>query len=95
MTDQPSLSYACLLCNAKGVLQDLTGGRCALELDAETRAMGRGVIALFEAMGDEISRELDPADSATFHQNLARLRELMRESDTPAAHADRPRGAPS
>ncbi|MFY4698910.1 hypothetical protein [Burkholderia glumae] len=57
--------------------------------------MGRGVIALFEAMGDEISRELDPADSATFHQNLARLRELMRESDTPAAHADRPRGAPS
>ncbi|WP_257834867.1 hypothetical protein [Burkholderia glumae] len=48
-----------------------------------------------EYLSDADSRELDPADSATFHQNLARLRELMRESDTPAAHADRPRGAPS
>ncbi|CAG9201500.1 Integrase [Burkholderia gladioli] len=94
MTDQPRLSYAALLRNAERLVDGLTGGR-ALELDPETRAMARGVIALFEAMSGEVSKAFDPAASATFHENLARLRELVREPDAPATDDDRPRGAPS
>ncbi|MGS1032154.1 integrase [Burkholderia glumae] len=79
MTDQPRLSYATVLRNAEGLLQDMTCGRSALELDAETRAMGRGVIALFEAMSDEVGMSLDAAACAAFRDNLARLRELVRD----------------
>lgn len=91
MTDQPRLSYATLLRNAEGLLQDMTAGRAGLELDAETRAMGRGVIALFEAMGDEVSMALDPVASATFRENLARLRELVRDLADEGADGDGPR----
>ncbi|MCM2496028.1 integrase [Burkholderia glumae] len=85
MTDQPRLSYAAVLRNAEGLLQDLTHGRAPHELDPETRAMAVGVLALFEAMSEEISQALDPAASAIFHENLARLRALARESDAPGA----------
>ncbi|WP_302074473.1 integrase [Burkholderia glumae] len=95
MTDQPRLSYATVLRNAEGLLENLTRGRSPLELDPETRAMGRGVIALFEAMSEEVSKAFDPAASATFHENLAHLRELVGEPDVPGADLDRPPGDPS
>ncbi|MBU9170865.1 integrase [Burkholderia gladioli] len=95
MTDQPRLSYAALLRNTEGLVDDLTGGRSPLELDPETRAMARGVIALFEAMSEEVSKAFDPEASATFHENLARLRELVREPDAPAADDGRSHRAPS
>ncbi|WP_236577950.1 hypothetical protein [Burkholderia glumae] len=47
--------------------------------------MAVGVLALFEAMSEEISQALDPAASAIFHENLARLRALAREPDAPGA----------
>ncbi|TWC57520.1 MULTISPECIES: integrase [Burkholderia] len=95
MTDQPRLSYAALLRNTEGLVDDLTGGRSPLELDPETRAMARGVIALFEAMSEEVSKAFDPEASATFHENLARLRELVCERDAPAADDGRSHRAPS
>ncbi|MBW5286753.1 integrase [Burkholderia gladioli] len=85
MTDQPRLSYAAILRNTEGLLEDLTGGRSALELDPETRAMARGVLALFEAMSEEVSKAFDPTASVIFHENLARLRELASEPDAPGA----------
>ncbi|WP_257829927.1 integrase [Burkholderia glumae] len=85
MTDQPRLSYAAVLRNAEGLLEDLTRGRAPHELDPETRAMARGVLALFEAMSKEVSQAFDPAASALFHENLARLRALASEPDAPGA----------
>ncbi|WP_257820659.1 integrase [Burkholderia glumae] len=81
MTDQPCLSYATLLRNTDLLLQGILGGRTVLATDEASQPMALGVIALFEAMGDEAFLALDPAACATFRQDLARLRERVREPD--------------
>ncbi|WLE64206.1 integrase (plasmid) [Burkholderia plantarii] len=79
MSEQSCLSYATLLRNTDLVLQGILGGRTALAMDDTAWPMALGVIALFEAMGWEAHMALDPAAHATFRQDLARLRERVRD----------------
>jgi hypothetical protein len=89
MSEQTCLSYATLLRNTEQLLQSILGGRTARDVDAGVYAMALGVLALFDAMGHEARLALDPAALATFRQDLARLRELVRDP----GEADRITGA--
>ncbi|WP_186027442.1 integrase [Burkholderia gladioli] len=89
MPDQPCLSYATLLRNTDLLLQTILGGRTGPGEGAGAQTMALGVIALFEAMGDEAYLALDPAACATFRQDLARLRERVREPDDAGARSPR------